>query len=161
VGTNGNFTPGIIATAEKMAKAIAERNAVVLADILNLSNKISRQVFSEYTKSKLPDTVGGTAEAINAFFAKQPAKEDEERFERAMRNAAGWQYEDGDVQTTALRFVPFDKALEIAREAVAAGVKPVPAQFHTRLDLTMDSALRLIAALEEKPRPRTIFWVIS
>jgi N12 class adenine-specific DNA methylase len=81
--------------------------------------------------------------------------QDDERFERAMRAAATTKPatgESGYVQTTALRYVAFADALKIAREAVAAGVKPVPAQFHTRLDLTMDSALRLIEALGVEPR---------
>lgn len=77
------------------------------------------------------------------------SKEDAERFERKMRAAASMKpAASNDVQTTALRYVPFDTAIEIAREAVSAGVKPVPAQFHTMLDLTMDSADRLISGLK-------------
>ena len=76
---------------------------------------------------------------------------DAEEFERKMRaEAHADRSSEDDIQTTGLRFVPFDMALAIAKDAVASGVRAVPAQFHTRLDVTMDSADRLIAALSQQ-----------
>ncbi|MDO6385571.1 LPD38 domain-containing protein [Uliginosibacterium sp. 31-12] len=93
------------------------------------------------TTAKQPETA--RAEQENS------ADNDPERFERAMRASANdGQAADDDIVTTSLRYVPFDTALSIAREAVDAGVGLVPAQFHFNLDVTMDSADRLIAAVK-------------
>ena len=74
---------------------------------------------------------------------------DEEQFEREMRAAAGSkQSAPDDVKTTALRFVPYQTALAIARRAVDSGVPTNWVQFHTRLDLTNESATRLVAAIQ-------------
>ena len=89
----------------------------------------------------------GPAETPRAGGATETV-EDEERFEREMRAAAtGKQTNSDDVKTTALRFVPFETALDIARRAVAAGVPMNWVQFHTRLDLINESANRLLDAL--------------
>jgi N12 class adenine-specific DNA methylase len=65
-----NFSDGMRKTADKMYHAIVGRNAVALADILNMGNKVSRQVFEDIIKAKLPNTVKGTQEAIMAFLGK-------------------------------------------------------------------------------------------
>jgi hypothetical protein len=87
---------------------------------------------------------------------KQEEKVDEERFEREMRANASTEQSGDDVKTTALRYVPFAKALEIAKKAVAEGVPVNWVQFHNRLDLTADSAKRLVEAINaEEGRVKT------
>jgi hypothetical protein len=96
--------------------------------------------------------------------AKAPSTElqtqyDEERFEREMRAAASQtQTAPDDVKTTGLRFVPFQTALDIARRAVAAGVPTNWVQFHSRLDLANEGAVRLVEAIkaEQETTQRTL-----
>ena len=83
----------------------------------------------------------------------------EERFEREMRAAASTkQTAPDDVKTTALRFVPFETALDIARRAVAEGVPVNWVQFHSRLDLANEGAVRLAEAIkaEQDTTQRTL-----
>jgi predicted RNA methylase len=78
----------------------------------------------------------------------QPVAADPERFERSMRASATIEQTNADdVQTTGLRYVPFEVALKIVREAVADGVPQNWVQLHSRLDLTADSAQRLLQAV--------------
>lgn len=97
------------------------------------------------------DDVRAAAEEYARNQSAQPLDMvDAEEFERKMRaEAHADRSSEDDIQTTGLRFVPFDMALAIANDAVASGIRPVPAQFHMRLDVTMESADRLIASLSQ------------
>lgn len=79
-----------------------------------------------------------------------PAVEDQQRFEREMRSLATAEKPEGEyVRTTALRYVPLEAALDIARRA-AATVPLNWVQFHSQLDLTNDSAVKLVQMLQDE-----------
>ncbi len=61
------FNSGLTLTAAKMSNAIREKNAVMLADVVNPDNKVSREAFRILTGVTLPKGLLATQNAVNAY----------------------------------------------------------------------------------------------
>jgi hypothetical protein len=72
---------------------------------------------------------------------------DEEQFERLLRNVATKEESSGDVLLGDGRFVPFQVAVDTARQAIDSGaMRPFPAQMNLFLGMAMRDADRVLAA---------------
>lgn len=81
--------------------------------------------------------------------------------ERELRDLSHDVEVPGDVLLNArdkLRYVSFENAVKYAKEAIASGVRPVPAQLHFTLDLAMRDIDRVLsAAVSETTKPDVLF----